>query len=112
MKSVDHYCQFPGFGLSDTPFHSPRVGSVRNSTRMECQVALLYIVPAHEFAVDVVDHLIRIDVAVVIWSGYRSGVIVIKAGTKGAHHEVVPFKRLVNRRWLMDPTRDGFEIMN
>ena len=77
---------------------------------MQRNKTLFDVVAAHEVAVDVVQHLVRVDVRVVVGGRNRLGVVVVQAGRKRADHEVVALKRLVHGRRLVDAAGDRLKV--
>src|ERR1019366_6847881 len=63
-------------------------------------------------ALDVVQHLIRVEVAVVIGEVDRVGVPVELARDERADQQVGGLERLMDRWWYMKTTRAGLEVMN
>ena len=63
-----------------------------------------------ELPVDVVDHLLRLQVGVVVGQRDRHRVPVEHARAERADHEVRPLEVLVRRRRLVQPARLGLEV--
>ena len=70
----------------------------------------LHAAPAHEVAGDVIDHLVAVDVRVVVRRRDRQGVVVELARHERADDEIPSLERLVDRRRLVDPARDRLEV--
>ena len=68
--------------------------------------------PRHEIPFDVIQHLIRINVRVVVRGGNTVRVIVKQAWYERAHNESGTIKRLMNRRRLMDSTGNRFKVLD
>src|SRR5688500_769905 len=84
--------------------------TMRYSIGVMRDAAELDSLPAHELARRVVQHLVGIDVAVIVRSGNRFGVKVVGPWTERAHDEAVTLKCLVYRRRLVDTADDRLEI--
>src|SRR5260370_27175315 len=67
---LDHYRQFICGVLSEACFYRPRLGSVVDSSPVQGVGAYLDSSPASEVAADVVEYLVTVDVAVIVWDGY------------------------------------------
>ena len=111
-KRVDHHGQLIGFGLADAFFHGAGMRAVGDATGVEGNLSALHAFAAHEVTVYIVQHFIGVDVAVVVWRGYRLRVVVIQPWAEAAKHKVVGFEGLVYRRWLVQSSGDGFEVMD
>ena len=68
--------------------------------------------PAHEVARRVEDHLVAVDVGVVVGHLDRPGVEVVGAGDEGADHEPRALERLVDVGRLVDAAHDGLEVVD
>src|SRR5665213_4246692 len=84
---------------------------VRDARRMQADHAPRYRLPAHKIPVDIVEHFIAVDIAVVVGHGNRERVIVEQAWHKAADHKIVRFKGLMHGRRLMNPPSNGFEVV-
>src|SRR6185312_7221213 len=65
-----------------------------------------------EVAGDVVDHLLGLEIRVVVRDRHRLRVEVELPRAERADHEVVALEGLVRRRGLVDPARDGLEVVD
>src|SRR5262249_14364133 len=65
-----------------------------------------------EVAGDVIDHLLRLEIRVVVRDGDRLRVEVQLAWTEGADHEVLPLEGLVRGGRLVDPPGDRLEVVD
>src|SRR5688572_32873321 len=88
------------------------MGSVRNAVRMVRDAAELDALAAHELTRRVVQHFVRIHVAVVVRSGYRFRVEIIRTRAEGANNEPVTLESLVDRRRLVHAPYDRLEVVN
>jgi len=111
-ESVYHDRQFVGFFYTDAFFHSTGMRAMRDAARMECDHATFDVLAAHKIAIYIVQHLIRVNVGVVVGGGYGQRVVVEQAGYKGTDHEIMTIERLVYGRWLVYPPSDRLEIVD
>ncbi len=79
---------------------------------MVCDAAVLDAFATHELAAGVVEHFIRVDVAVVVGSRHRLRVKIVGTRTKGTDDEAVALEGLVNRGRLMHPADNGLEVLD
>src|ERR1700735_1872776 len=103
MERVAHPRPFLRFLRPDTPLNGSGMRPMRNTPGMQRDHPLCHILPAHEIPVDIIKQLVTIDIAVIIRSGNGQGMIVEQPRTERANHEVMSFKGLMDRRWLVDP---------
>jgi len=77
LEGVDHHGKFSGFCLSDTGFVGAWMWAVWNTSRVKRDMAWAYVGPAHEITINIVEHLIGVNIGVIIgrWNGL--GVIVV-----------------------------------
>lgn len=111
-ESVHHDGQFAGFFGADAFFHRAGVRAVRDAAGVQRDHAALHVFAAHEVAVHVIEHLIGVNVGVVVGCGNRERVVVVHARHEGADHKVVPVEGLVYRRRHVQATRDRLEIVD
>jgi hypothetical protein len=112
MESIDHDGEFPGFLLPDALFYRSGVRSVWNTRGMQGDHPAGDMLAAHKVTIHVIQEFIAVDIAVIVRRRNALGMVVVHPGDEGADHKIVRFKGLMNGRRLVDPTRDGFEIMN
>src|SRR3954453_7108318 len=101
MKGIYHYCQFFCFFSANALLYSARVRTMRNTCRVQRYHTAGYIFAAHKVPIYIIQYLITIYIAMVVWCRNRLRVIIEQARYKTAHYKVVSFKCLVYRRWLM-----------
>src|SRR5690606_42117002 len=70
------------------------------------------IVSAHKISVHIIQHLIRVDITVIVWCRNRIRVIIIQTWDERTYYKRIGFKGLVYRRWLADSSRNRFEIVS
>src|SRR6185437_332382 len=93
-------------------FHGAGMRPMWDTARMERNRAGFDALTAAKIAADVVDHLVRVDVAVIVGHRHRFGMVVQLARAERADDEVRPLERLMNWRRLMDATRNRLEIVD
>src|SRR5256712_8072247 len=76
LLGLDHNCQFIGGVFSQACFHGSRLWSVVYSSPVECERSHFDSSAAAEVSADVVEDLVAVDVAVVVWDGYGLRVVV------------------------------------
>src|SRR5690348_12025347 len=86
--------------------------TVRDAIRMKGDAPELDALPAHELARGIIQHLVRIDVAVVVGRRDRLGIEVEWPRTEGTDHEPVSFEGLMHRGRLMNPSDDRLEVVD
>ena len=86
--------------------------TVRQARGMQRDRADVHALPRAEVAGDVIDHLLALQIRVVIRDRDRERVEVELARTERADHEVAPGEGLVRRRRLVDAARDRLEIVD
>src|SRR6185503_21015722 len=86
--------------------------AVRNAVRMMRDAAELDALATHELAPGVVEHFVRIDVAVVIWRRYGFRIEVVWSRAERADDEAVALEGLVHRRRLMHAPDDRLEVVD
>src|SRR4051794_28647023 len=97
---------------ADRLLREARLRPVRQARRMERDRADLDALPRPEVAGDVIDHLLRLQVRVVVRDRDRKRVEVELPGTEGADDEVLARKGLVRRRRLVDAAGDRLEVVD
>src|SRR5262249_20858673 len=98
--------------LAQALLYGPWVWAVRNAARVEGKGADLDTATAAEVAAHIIDHLIGVDIAVVVGHRHRLGMVIQLARTERADNEARPFKRLVDRRRLMNTASDRLEVVD
>ena len=93
-------------------FGEARLRPVRQAGRMEGDRPDLDAAPRAEVAGDVIDHLLRLQIRVVVRDRHRERVEVELARTERADDEVPPRERLVRGRRLVDPAGDRLEVVD
>jgi hypothetical protein len=111
-ESIDHHRQLAGLFGADALFHRAGVRPMRDAAGVQGDHAPLHVLAAHEVAIHIVEHLVAVDVAVVV--GRRDGqrVVIVQARHERADDEVVRLEGLVHRRRLVYPPGDGLEIVD
>ena len=110
MEGVDHDGEF--FSLLDAEafFDGSRMGAVRDATGVQGDGGAFDAAPAAEVAVDIIEHFVAVNVAVVVGHRDRERMVVQFARDKGADDKVGSLEGLVDRRRLVDTTSDGLEV--
>ena len=112
VEGIYHHGQFFGTLYAEALFDSTRMGAVWDATRVQRDGRTLDAFAAAEIAVDIVEHLVAVNVAVIVGYRYRERVIVQLARDKGADDEVRPLEVLVNGRRLVNTPGDWLEVGN
>ena len=86
--------------------------AVRDAVGMQRDRAELDPLPAHELARGVVEHLVRVDVAVVVRRGHRLGMEIVRPRAERADDEAVALEGLVHRRRLVHAPDDRLEVVD
>src|SRR5437667_439601 len=73
---LDHNCQFIRGIFPQACFHGSRLSSVVYSSPVQCERSDLDSAAAAEVSADVVEDLVAVDVAVVVWDWYGLRVVV------------------------------------
>src|SRR3546814_15316211 len=81
------------------------MGSVWNTTRMKSDLAPFHAFTAHKVTFHVIQHFVRIYVAVIVRCRNRLRMIIVFPGAERANHELIRFEGLMNRRGLVKPER-------
>ena len=68
MKSVDHHRQFLGLPGAETTLNGPGMRPVRDAPGMQGDHPPGDMFAAHKIAVDIIQELIAVDIAVIVWS--------------------------------------------
>ena len=89
-----------------------RMRAVRQPVGMVRDRAVLDALAAHELARRVEEHLVGIDVAVVVRRRHGLRIEVVRARAERADHEAVALERLVHRRRLVDAPDDRLEVVD
>src|SRR2546425_2986497 len=76
LLSLDHDCQFIGGVFSQACFDRPWLGSVVYASPVECEGSYFDSSAAAEVSADVVEDLVAVDVAVIVWDWYGLRVVV------------------------------------
>src|SRR3546814_18932595 len=79
--------------------------SVWNTTRMKSDLAPFHAFTAHKVTFHVIQHFVRIYVAVLVRCRNRLRMIIVFPGAERAHHELITFDGLMNRRRLRSEER-------
>ena len=85
---------------------------VRDAARMQRDVSGGNVVAAHEIAVHVIQHLIRINVAVVVRGRNGLRMVIVEARAEGTHHKCGGLEGDVDGGRLVYAPRNRFEIMD
>ena len=85
---------------------------VRDTRRVEGNIALVYPLTAHKITVDIVKDLIGVYVGMVVWRRDGLGMVVVQPRAEGADHKGTGLKGLVHRRRLVYPPRYGLKIVD
>src|SRR5688572_20475822 len=83
-----------------------------NSFRMKGNMPLLNVITAHKIPINIIQHLITINIAVIIWRRNGLWMIIVNTGTKTAHHKGRSFECLMYRWRLMYASRYRLKIMD
>ena len=110
VEGVTHHGQFFRARLANARLHRARMRAVRESPGVQAEVVLLHPPAAHEVALGVVDHLVRVHVGVVVRRGDGERVIIEQARDERADDEVPAFPRLVHGRGLVHAPGDRLEV--
>src|SRR4051794_8740195 len=94
-EAVHHHRELVGVLGTDAGLGPARMRTVRDSVGMMGNAAELDTFPAHELAGGVVEHLVRVHVAVVVRRRHRLGMEVVRPRAEAADHEAVALERLV-----------------
>src|SRR6188474_1987940 len=112
MERVEHHRELLRLLRPDGCLGGPWMRSVRDPRRMERERADLDAAPAHEVPVHVVEHLVRIDVRMVVRHRQGVGVIVVETRHERADDEVAALEALVRRRRHVDAPGDRLEVLD
>ena len=112
MEGIDHHRHlFRTFG-TQAFLHHTRLWTMRNTTRMQCNRCFFDATPTAKIAIDIVEHLIAIDIAMVVRDRHRQWMIIQLSWHKRADYKVRSLERLMDGRWLMYTSRNWFEIVD
>ena len=67
FKSINHHGEFFRSRLANTAFHSAGMRPVRDSRWVKRHMAGFNVVSAHKIAIDIIEHLIAVDITVAVW---------------------------------------------
>ncbi len=109
-EAVHHHRQLVGVLGANARLGAARVRTVRNAVGMMGDAPEFNSLPAHELARRVVQHLVRIHVAVIVRCRNRLGVKIVRPRTERADDEAIALKSLMHRRRLVNPANDRLEI--
>src|SRR5579859_3036650 len=101
VECVHHHGQLFGALRAQALFHRARMRSVWNATRVQRNRANLDAFTSTEVAAHVIDHLVRVNVAVIVWHWHREWVVIQLARTERADDEPWPLEGLMDRRRLL-----------
>src|SRR6266571_3533190 len=76
LLSLDHNCQFIRGVFPQACFHGSRLRSVVYASPVECERSYFDSSAAAEVSADVVEDLVAVDVAMVVWNWYGLRVVV------------------------------------
>src|SRR5579884_444156 len=110
VERIHHYRQLLRSINAQALLNCTWMWSVCNTSWVQCEGGAFDAATAAEVAVDVVEHFVAVDVAVVVRDGDRQRVVVELAWHKRADDEVGSLERLMHGWWLMDTTRDRLEV--
>src|ERR1700722_7831954 len=108
MEGIYHDRQFPGLLGADTALDGPRMRPMRDTPGVQGDHPPGNMFTAHKIAVDIIQDLVTVDIAVIVGSRNRKRMIIKKPRTKRTDHIVMSFERLMHRRRLMHTPRDRF----
>lgn len=111
-EGIAHHCEFVGEGCTERFLDRTRVRAVRDSLRVRSERALLDSLAGLVITLDVVEHFIGVEVAVVVRNGDRVRVPIKHARAEGTDHEVVRFEGLMNRRRHVELARDRGKVVD
>src|SRR6478752_6952518 len=111
-EGIHHHRELVGVRRTDRRLGAPRMRAVRDPIRMQRDRAELDPLPAHEFARRVVEHLVRIHIAVVVGRGDRFGMEVVRPRAERADDEPVALESLMHRRRLVHAPDDRLEVVD
>src|SRR5687767_11088563 len=109
-ETVHHHRELVRVFRSDARFGTARMRTMRNAVRMMRDASELDSFPAHELARRVVQDFVGVDIAVIVWSGDRFRMKIVRPRTERADDESVALECLVYRRRLMDAADDRLEV--
>ena len=112
MERVAHDGQLVRLGHPDRLLREPGLRPVRDARRMQRHGADLDPLARPELAVDVIDHLLGVQVRVVVRDRDRLRVEVELARAERADHEVLALEGLVRGRRHVDAPRDRLEVVD
>src|SRR6187397_1879279 len=99
-------------GRSDRLLGEARLRPVRDPGRMQRHGTDLDALPRRELPVDVIDHLLALEIRMVVRDRNRERIEVELPRAERADDEVRPRERLVRGRRHVDPARDRLEVLD
>lgn len=111
-ESIHHHGEFTGFFGADAFLHRAGVRAVRNAAGVQRDLAALHVIAAHEVAIYVIQHLVAVDVAVVVRCGDGLWVVVVEPRHKRADNKGLGLKSLVDGWRQVYPAGYGFEVVD
>ncbi len=111
-ECIDHDGQLVGFPGADALLHRSGMGAVWDTAGVQGDHPFLYMFTAHKVAIDVVEHFIAVDIAVIIGRRDSQRMVIEQSRHKRANDEVAAGEGLVYGGRLMDPAGNGFKIVN
>src|SRR4051794_18716938 len=112
VERVAHHGELVGLVHPDRLLGKPGLRPVRQPRRMERDRSDLDALARAEVAGDVIDHLLRLQVRVVVRDRHREWVEVELPRAERADHEVPAGEGLVGRRRLVDAAGDRLEVVD
>ncbi len=112
VERVAHDRQLARLVQPDRLLGEPRLRPVRQPGRMQRDRADVDALPRAEVAGDVIDHLLALQIRMVVRDRDRERVEVELARAERADDEVPAGEGLVRRRRLVDPPRDRLEVVD
>src|SRR6266511_729050 len=95
MERVAHHRELVGLVHADRLLRKPRLRTMGEARRVQRDRADVHSASRAELAGDVIDHLLRLEVRMVVRDRHRERVEVELARTERADHEVAALERLV-----------------
>src|SRR6478672_5407227 len=111
-EGVHHHRELVRVRRPDRRFGATRMRPVRNAVGVQRDRPELDPLPAHELARRIVEHLVRVHVAVVVRRGHGFRMEVVRPRTERADDEAVALEGLVHRGRLVHATDDRLEVVD
>src|SRR5262245_58029272 len=111
-ERVAHHGELLGAAGAEGALDEPRRRPGRPPRRMERDGLQLDPLPRSELTGDVVDHLLGLQVRVMVWQRHGHRVVVQLAGAERADDEAGALEGLVHRRGLVDAPGDRLEVVD